>query len=80
MGHIDNLSDKFRFMTSYGKPHLTLATTYDVNIGASVTNRAAEKGVGLNQVVSYYTMVNNQMIITFGPRVNATEIQNAIKN
>jgi hypothetical protein len=80
MGHIDNLSDKFRFMSSYGKPHLTLATTYDVNIGTSVTNRAAEKGVGLNQVVSYYTMVNNQMIITFGPRVDATEIQNAIKN
>lgn len=80
MGHIDNLSDKFRFMKSYGKPHLTLATTYDVNIGNSVINRATERGVGINQVVSYYTMINNQMIITFGPRANATEIQNAIKN
>jgi hypothetical protein len=80
MGHIDNLSSKFRFMKSYGNPHLTLATTYDVSIGTSVTNRAAEKGVGLNQVVSYYTMVNNQMIITFGPKVNPTELKQAIKD
>lgn len=80
MGHIDNLSDKFRFMTSYGNPHLTLATTYDVNISSKVIDRAAERNVGINQVVSYYTMVNNQMIITFGPRVSPEAIKQELKN